>query len=234
MNQNAQIGSNVERLFKNTIGKQSNVLTILKARFGIKGNFAKAFSTGTDAGKSDVILRFTNATLGANIKAFKAGFNQLTRLTIQSFCREFGLVQLQPIFEKGAVRVAGKAGRFIAESDEQMIISKLNPLGPKIVHFALARTENPELLVLYDRNNMQMHIYDLPLILTSLDYSITISPRGVIRIGKYITIQRKGGNGVHSAHIPKTSLSHPGNNLQIKMTVGSFVSEVAPIASYSA
>ena len=77
-----------------------------------------------------------------------------------------------------------------------------------------------------------MNLYDMKDILENLDYKLTISGRGVIKIGKYITIQRKGGNGVHSIHIPKTSLAHPGNNLQVKMKVGTFVSETTPIVAY--
>lgn len=222
----------VERLFKNSIGHHPHVLDALKRHFGINGEFAKAFSTGTDSGKSDVIVRFSDKTLSANIKAYKTGFNQLTRTTISSFCKEFGLQHLQQLFEEGVVRVAERRKRFILESDEKLIISELAPLAKSIAQFSLARKENPELLVLYNRANNTMYLYDLKELLESLDYTLTISKRGIIRIGKYITIQRKGGNGVHSAHIPKTSLSHPGNNLQVKMKVGTFVSNTKPIVSY--
>lgn len=222
----------VERLFKNSIGNQPVVLGTLRKHFGIAGKFAKAFSTGTDAGKSDVIVRFTDSTLSANIKAFKTGFNQLTRTTIASFCREFAVEELRTVFEEGAVRVAARKGRFILAADESVVTSKLSGLAPAIVHFSLARMENPELLVLYNRRTNLMNLYDMKHLFETLDYSVSISGRGVIRIGKYVTIQRKGGNGVHSIHIPNTSLAHPGNNLQVKMKVGSFVADTPPLASY--
>lgn len=223
----------VERLFKNSIGHHPDVLNTLKLHFGIQGAYAKSFSTGTDAGKSDVIIRFTDATLSANIKAYKSGFNQLTRTTINSFCKEFNIEHLQRVFEDGAVRVAGRLGRFILASDETAIIAAISPLARAIVHFSLARMENPELLVLYNRATNTMNLYDLKDLLDNLDYEVTISGRGVIKIGKFITIQRKGGNGVHSIHIPKTSLAHPGNNLQVKMKVGAFVLEATPIVTYA-
>jgi hypothetical protein len=232
MNQNAIIGMDVERVFKNTIGHHPQVLAALKVHFGIKGSYAKSFSTGTDAGKSDVIVRFTDATLSANIKAYKTGFNQLTRTTIGSFCKEFQIGHLQKVFEDGALRVAGRLGRFILPSDEAAVIATIAPLARDIVHFSLARMENPELLVLYNRTTNVMHLYDMADLLNNLDYTVSISGRGVIKIGRYITIQRKGGNGVHSVHIPKTSLAHPGNNLQVKMKVGTFVLETAPIVTY--
>lgn len=139
MNQNAIIGMAVERLFKNTISNHPAVIDILKRHFGIAGDFGKAYSTGTDAGKSDVIVRFTDATLSANIKAYKTGFNQLTRLTIAAFCREFDIADLQHIFEAGAVRVAGRQGRFILAEDENRVIAAITPLARRIVHFSLSQ-----------------------------------------------------------------------------------------------
>lgn len=232
-NQNAHIGMDVERLFKNSIGRYPDVLSKLKLHFGIKGEYAKSFSTGTDAGKSDVIVRFTDATLSANIKAYKTGFNQLTRTTIGSFCKEFNVGHLQTVFEDGALRVASRLGRFILASDEAAMIAAISPLARAIVHFSLARMENPELLVLYNRTTNVMNLYDMKDLLDSLNYEVTISGRGVIKIGRFITIQRKGGNGVHSVHIPKSSLAHPGNNLQVKMKVGAFVLETTPIVTYN-
>jgi hypothetical protein len=232
MNQNAIIGMAVERLFKNSIGNQPDVINALKRHFAIQGDFGRAFSTGTDAGKSDVIVRFTDATLSANIKAYKAGFNQLTRLTIASFCTEFGLANLHRTFEEGAIRVAGKQGRFILAEDENRVIAAIAPLARRIVHFSLSRLENPELLVLYNRTTSLMHLYDMQELLDNLDYDVTISARGIIRIGTFITIQRKGGNGVHSLHIEKTALNHPGNNLQVKMKVKEFVLGTPALVTY--
>ncbi len=49
-----------------------------------------------------------------------------------------------------------------------------------------------------------------------------LQKRGNILIGKSVVIQRKGGNGVHSKDIPKDSLKHPGNNIQIKLRMKTF------------
>lgn len=233
-NTNPVIGQQVERLFKNSLANHPEVITRLKEYFHIHGEFAKAYSTGTDAGKSDVVLRFSDGrNLSANIKAFKVGFNQITRLKIAAFCKQFDLNTLNEIFEQGAIRVAGKNGRFVLEEQEQGVFQHLNPIAASILQFAIARLENPELLVLFDRVANRMLIYDLASILQSLDYQVTFSKRGVIKIGRYFTIQRKGGNGVHSLHIEKTSLDHPGNNLQIKMNIKRFVLENTPITTYT-
>ena len=169
---------------RNTIGRPSDVLDKLRRHFGIGGDYAKSFSTGTDAGKSDVIVRFTDATLSANIKAYKTGFNQLTRTTISAFCKEFNLGHLQPVFEDGALRVASRSGRFIQESDVPLIVDAIAPLAVDIVHFSLARMENPELLVLYNRGTNTMNLYDMKDLLDNLDYDVSISSRGIIKIRK--------------------------------------------------
>jgi hypothetical protein len=232
-NQNAAIGTDTERLFKNSIGRHTNVIAAIKSHFEINGEFAKAYKTGSDAGKSDVIIAFNdNRRLSANVKAFAAGFNQLTRTTIASFCTEFNLRNLQANLEAGAIRKAGKTGRFIDTADEAAIIAAFQPIAKRIVHYSLAHLENPEILVLFDRNTNRMHLYDMADVLRNLSYTVTITGRGTIKIGDYITVQRKGGNGVKFNHISKTSLAHPGNNLQVKMKVREFVEEMASIITY--
>lgn len=234
-NQNAHIGMDVERLFKNSIKSKTHVIETLKEHFEIEGDFATAYSTGTDAGKSDVILKFADGkTLSANIKAFKAGFNQITRAKIPAFCSRFGIENLTSMFEDAAVRVASKSGRFILETDENRVLEVLSPLAKRILQVSIAGLEHPELLVLYARTANLMILYDLADLLENLDYQITFSKRGIIKFGQFFTIQRKGGNGVHSIHIPKTSLDHPGNGLQVKMNVRKFVNENEPLIKYKA
>ncbi len=230
---NAQKGKKSELLFKNSIKKQKDVLRILQEHFQINGDFATSYATGPDLGKSDVILQFSDPRgLGVNIKAYKAGYNQVTRLKIGAFCQQFNIGSLQGLLEEAAVRVAGKKGRFILESDEDLVRNTLSPISKEIMHFALSRLENPELLVLYDANANRMNLFDLNLLLNNLNYKISFSRAGLIQIGEYFKIQRKGGNGVHSLHISKTDLVHPGNNLAVKMNVKDYVRDHVPLASY--
>ena len=230
---NAEKGKKVELLFKNSIKKLSGVLLKLKEHFNISGEFATAYATGPELGKSDVILQFSDPRgIGANIKAYKAGYNQVTRLKIGAFCQQFILGSLQSLLEEAAVRVAGKKGRFILQSDEDLIRNVFSPISRDILHFALSRLENPELLVLYDATANLMNLFDMNQLHEYLCYDITFSRSGLIQIGKYFKIQRKGGNGVHSLHMPKTDLSHPGNNLAVKMNVKDYVRDHVPLASY--
>lgn len=232
-NKNAEKGKKSELLFKNSIKKQQDVLKTLQEHFQIRGDFATSYATGPELGKSDVIRQFSDPRgLGVNIKAYKAGYNQVTRLKIGAFCQQFNIDSLQKLLEEAAVRVAEKKGKFILESDEDLVRNTFSPISKDVMHFALSRLENPELLVLYDANANQMNLFDLNLLLKNLNYDISFSRAGLIQIGEYLKIQRKGGNGVHSLHISKTDLIHPGNNIAVKMNVKNYVRDHVPRASY--
>ena len=51
---------------------------------------------------------------------------------------------------------------------------------------------------------------------------ICFSKKGIIKIGDFITVQRKGGNG-SQIKISKTDWNHPGNQLQFKFSPLRFV-----------
>ncbi len=67
-----------------------------------------------------------------------------------------------------------------------------------------------------------------------LNKTLTFTKKGNIAFGETIVLQRKGGNGVHSKDIPKDSLKHPGNNVQLKLKMKEFVKIMEPVllASY--
>jgi hypothetical protein len=232
-NKNARIGMEAERLFKNSIRNRPEVLETLKAHFGINGTFATSYKTGTDAGKTDVILSFSDGrTLKANIKAFDTGFNQVTRSRIAIFCEHFPVAELQTVFEDAAVRIASnRRNKFILEEDRDRVSAVMSPLSRRILQHSLSRLENPELLVLYDRPARLMYLFDLQSVLDVLDCEISFSKKGIIRIGEYFTIQRKGGDGGSKRH-EKTSILHPGNGLQVKMKSRKFIAENEPILTF--
>ena len=47
--------------------------------------------------------------------------------------------------------------------------------------------------------------------------NIGFTNKGIIKIGDFITVQRKGGDGKH-IKLPKTDWRHPGNQLQFKFS----------------
>ncbi len=55
------------------------------------------------------------------------------------------------------------------------------------------------------------------LIIKNAINNVYFTEKGIIRLGDFVTIQRKGGDGKHIT-IPKTDWSHPGNQLQFKFS----------------
>jgi hypothetical protein len=74
-----------------------------------------------------------------------------------------------------------------------------------------------------------MYIYPMREVFKRLGTETKLTLRGSIAIGKCVVIQRKGGNGVHSLDIPKDSLKHPGNNVQVKLKMRELISEMDDI-----
>lgn len=93
-NKNAYAGRNIESLIKNSIVDQPTVIKRLKDRFAIQGDLDNTAGGGIYGDKSDVRINFTcGHYIDANVKSFKdiAGFNQLARTTVSSFCKKFDL-----------------------------------------------------------------------------------------------------------------------------------------------
>ena len=51
----------------------------------------------------------------------------------------------------------------------------------------------------------------------NISNDISFSNKGIIKLGDFLSVQRKGGNGKHIT-IPKTDWQHPGNQLQFKFS----------------
>lgn len=230
---NAEKGDRHERLFCNSLKNEPEVLDKLTKYFGISGTLVIAYPTGRARGKADVILHFSCGThVGANVKSFgMVGVNQAARGTVGSFVKECNLSELGEVLQEAVVRKS-KKGRFILVSDEERVLKLLSTRANAVVHYALARKENPKLLVLFDNVKNAMYIFDLKKVLNELDYTVRFSGPGNIKIGEYILFHRKGGDG-NTTRFEKESPNHPGNNLAVKLDCKKFVSGIDPIATYS-
>ncbi len=85
-----------------------------------------------------------------------------------------------------------------------------------------------KILVLHDRTKKVFHLYDLSEFISKMARSkIGFTAKGIVKIGEYITIQRKSGNGA-SVKAPKSHPKHPGNQIQFKMKILSFMHDNKP------
>jgi len=239
MNRNAYIGRNVEILFKNSIEDNPSVIAKIQEHFSIKSRLLNAVSTGIHSEKADVKMEFADGhNIDANIKAFKkssVSYNQLTRTSISNFCSKFFDDTMKTELEGLFIAKARKINAQVFPDEIQPRIGKaFQEVAEKIIEWAFSYKQSREILVIYERDSSVMYIYSMKEVFKKLNKTLTFTKRGNIAFGETIVLQRKGGNGVHSKDIPKDSLKHPGNNVQLKLKMKEFVKIMEPVllASY--
>ena len=230
-NRNAAIGREAERLFCKLIQKDKNAINIIRDEFSIQGEFQLSEVVGQHGGKCDVRLFFTcSATIDVSIKAYsKAGFNQLTRATLENFQKAIPLdiTELEKLFANKARRPSTPLFPLSERSKWKGIFYQH---AKDMVKWSLAINPEKEILALYNRDQGRIKLYKVTDLLNLIGNDTDFTPGGNLVIGNCIQVQRKGGNGIHAAHIPKTNPSHPGNNIQVKLDITAFLSlDIEPI-----
>ena len=82
-----------------------------------------------------------------------------------------------------------------------------------------------KILIIWNKRNNVLCMFNIQDVISFfIKQPISFSNEGIIKIGKYITIQRKGGNGSRIKK-PKTDPTHPGNQLQFKFKPLEFMNE---------
>lgn len=94
--------------------------------------------------------------------------------------------------------------------------------------------QNPivSLFVVYDSNLKTWYILNMKDVLTfASNQIVSVSNKGVLKLGDYITMQRKGGDG-NVTRVPKTDPTHPSNQLQVKIKPLKIVENLDPMKIY--
>ncbi len=165
--------------------------------------------------------------VGVNIKAGKTDFNQVTRLWLDKLAKEIKLSKTAVcIFQKGIDNYRLKRKECLIEKESQLYIKRELKSKLDLVMGLIFRgigNDIAKILALYDRTKKVYHLYDLDEFISKMARSkIGFTAKGIVKIGKYITIQRKSGNGA-SVKVPKSHPKHPGNQIQFKMKILSFM-----------
>lgn len=172
--------------------------------------------------------------MGVNIKAGKTDFNQVTRLWLSKLAKEIKLSKKAiSIFQKGIDNYRLKLKEcFIEKKSQPYVKNELKKKLDLVIELIFRGISNDiaKILALYDRTKKVYHLYDLDEFISKMTHSkIGFTAKGIVKIGEYITIQRKSGNGV-SVKVPKSHLKHPGNQIQFKMKILSFMHDNKPFA----
>ena len=226
-NSNSHIGKNVEALFKNSVGDHPSVIKTLQDLFKIEGRFITAITTGLEGEKADVKMNFAcGRNIDVNVKSYKkaSAFNQLTRSSVTRFCKLFDVNDSdKDSLENIVVEKSKNVGNpLFSEIDSDKWKSFFESHAYDILKWCFSYKPSREILVLFCRDDFKMRIYPMKSVLNTLPKKITFT-KGGFNIGQCVSFQRKGGNGKLSKSIPKHSINHPGNNIQLKLKIKKFI-----------
>jgi len=222
-------------MYCSLIKKRADIIALIKAKYHITGNLLEVHPTGSNQKKSDVLMLFSNNySLGVNIKAGKSNFNQVTRLWLEKLVSELKLtLECTNAITRGIDNHRLKRSKvFIEAIYNELIKREFEQKSKNIMELIFKGLNNDivKILALFDRDKRLFYLYDINDVIYNLSsLPISFSKRGVVKFGNFITMQRKGGNG-HHIIMDKSDPKHPGNQLQFKMKILSFMEQISPIA----
>ena len=206
---------NTNKQFKNLIKR-----CLDKLGFIIQGEI----KARRDDVKTDIFLE-DHLKVGVSIKSStKTSFHQLDRRNLEkwrdSLCMPDDIFR---IMKEAILRVAqNPRNNFILEKDKEKIKDFFAKHIVNIVNEIFTRGEkNLKLLMINDKRKHKLSLFRMEEVINflvkNIRNNISFSSKGIIRLGDFITVQRKGGDS-SKIIIPKTNWKHPGNQLQFKFS----------------
>lgn len=185
--------------------------------------------------KTDLLINLTDhKTIGISVKASQTDFNQISRLTLSRLANCLKLSEKSvKIFQQSIDNYRIQNRKFFIEVKYQKYIQlELEKCLEDLLNLIFLNNENLQIFVIYDRIKQEFFFYHMQQLLAIFKKSfLSFSKKGIIKIGDYLTLQRKGGDG-HYTKLPKNHINHPSNQLQFKMKVLSFTQQYSPFFHY--
>ncbi|MHA1470872.1 MAG: hypothetical protein ACTSSP_09980 [Candidatus Asgardarchaeia archaeon] len=176
--------------------------------------------------KTDILIKISDKEeIGVSIKSStRTSFHQIDRRRLEEWKAFLGIPNdIFEIMKEAILRVARNSrDKFILEEDRDKIREFFANNFKKIIYEIFRKKEqNLKLLMINDKRKRRIYIFNmddaLVFLFENARNKIDFTKKGIIRLGDFITIQRKGGNGKRVT-IPKTDWMHPGNQLQFKFS----------------
>lgn len=173
--------------------------------------------------KTDIFIKI-DGEIGVSIKSStKTSFHNLDRRPLEEWKDLLNMPDdIFEIIKKAILRVARNSrDKFILKEDREKIKEFFTKHLKSIINEVFTKKEeNLKLLMINDKRIKKIYIFKMDDVLNFLyenANNISFSDKGIIRLGDFITVQRKGGNGKHVT-ISKNNWKHPGNQLQFKFS----------------
>ena len=158
--------------------------------------------------------------IGCSIKEAEADFNQLERVWLKDLALSIGMpgdieAMIQVCLDNRRLK---KSRIFITDKYAEPILSYFRENEDTLLcKLFTGNDPSVKCLVIYDYNKNIWYLSSMKDVINYIaKQPIKISRLGVVYFGDVLTMQRKGGNGVH-VKVPKSHPSHPGNQLQFKV-----------------
>lgn len=181
--------------------------------------------------KTDICIKI-DGEVGVSVKSSsETSFHQIDRRSLEHW-KSF-LNMPESVFEtiKEAILRVSKNSRdkFILDKDQDKVKDFFSKNLRSIICEIFKRNEkNLKLLMINDKQKRRVYVFNMD---ETIDFlcknasTIRFTDKGIVLLGDFISVQRKGGNGKH-VKIPKTDWSHPGNQLQFKFSPITFAEHV--------
>jgi len=222
----ALVGLDSERIIITLINTDNQFKNLIKRclknlGFNIKGNI----KASKNEVKIDIYIEGKGIKIGASIKTTSlTSFHHLDRRWLKKWKETINIsddiykILKDAIFRKSQNR----SERFILSSDEEKLKNFFLEHSNEIINEIFTHSENDlKLFIINDQIKYKLYLYKMEdvvdFLIHNIKNKISFSSKGIIQLGDFITMQRKGGDGTHIS-IPKTDLNHPGNQLQFKFS----------------
>lgn len=224
----ARIGLDSEQDIINAINSNERFRNILRKcleNLGLDSSGDLSSNKGATQTKKDITIRIGQNNIGISIKSSKkTSFHQTDRRRLEKW-REFLKMpdEIYDIIKEAALRISNNPKAKFIESKNQTLIKNFFLNHYEIIIAEIFTRNEEDLLLFLINNKMDKIIYIyrmndvLEFLYENISDNISFSNKGIIKLGDFLSVQRKGGNGKHIT-IPKTDWQHPGNQLQFKFS----------------
>ena len=177
-----------------------------------------------DSVKTDIFIE-DDSKIGVSIKSStKTSFHNLDRRWLEKWQEGLGMPDsIFQIIKDAILRIArNPKDYFILHKDRQEVKDFFERHTAKVINDIFTHDEKDlKLLMINDRRKYNLYLFRMEevvdFLIENTRGNISFSSKGIMRLGNFITMQRKSGDSFKIT-IPKTSWDHPGNQLQFKFS----------------
>ena len=240
MNENMQKGQKEARIGLNS---EKDIVTLINTNKRFRNSVKRCLENlclgsgeeikaRIDNMKADIFIE-NDLRIGISIKSStKTSFHHIDRRWLENW-KEF-LNMPDDIFitlKEAILRIARNSkDYFILQQDRTRIKDFFVTHTANIISEIFAHAEKDlKLLMINDKRKHKLYLFRMEEVINFLAENsrnnISFSRKGIIKLGDFITVQRKSGDS-SKITIPKTDWKHPGNQLQFKFSPLKFAEHI--------